>query len=69
MVYQQNVLFYRCASTNFEELHSVTVPSTAKPTAIARQYKGKKNYQLVKLTDGGHNTIHEFNRGRKETAS
>jgi hypothetical protein len=65
MVYQQNVLFYRCASTNFEMLHSVTVPATAKPAVIAKNYKGNQNYRLVKLTDGGHNLIHEFNRGMK----
>jgi hypothetical protein len=65
MVYEQNILYYRCASTNYEHIHSVTVPATAKPSEIAKNYKGNKNYRLVKLTDSGHNLIHEFNRGKK----
>jgi hypothetical protein len=65
MVYQQNVLVYRCAATNFEELHSVTVPATAKPSEIAKNYRGNKNYRLVRLIRTGKGElIHNFEKKR-----
>jgi hypothetical protein len=60
MVYKQKVLYYRCAATNFEELHNVTVPPTADPAVIAANYAGRKNYRLVKLTTLSGEMIHDF---------
>lgn len=66
MVYQQNVLHYRCDSTNFEELHRVTVPATAKAADIAANYAGNKHFRLVKLTTYGGELIHNFERTRQK---
>jgi hypothetical protein len=66
MVYKQNVLHYRAESTNFEEVHRVTVPATAKAADIARNYKGNPHYRLVKLTTYGGELIHDFERQRSK---
>jgi len=65
MVYRQNVLQYRCASMNFEEVHSGTVPATAKATEVAANYAGKKNHRLVKLTTYDGKTIRNFERSAR----
>lgn len=65
MVYRQNVLYYRCASTNFEELHSVTVPATAKAADIAKNYENNENYRLVRLSTLGGKTIRHFEKSKK----
>jgi hypothetical protein len=65
MVYQQNVLHYRAESTNFEELHRVTVPATAKAADIARNYKGNPHYRLVKLTTYSGELLYDFERQRQ----
>lgn len=62
MVYQRNILYCRCASTNFEELHSVTVPATAKLAYIAENYAGNENYRLVKLTTASGEVVRNFER-------
>lgn len=62
VVYKQNYLYYRSASTNFEELHSVTVPATAKPADIAANYADNPNYRLVKLTTPAGKVIRNFER-------
>ena len=65
MVYQQNVLHYRSDSTNFEEVHRVTVPATAKAKEIAANYAGNTHYRLVKLTTYGGEPIYDFERQRQ----
>ena len=65
MNYQQNILYYRCASTNFEELHSVTVPAAAKPAEIAANYAEKPDYRLVKLTTSDGTVVHDFERSAR----
>lgn len=60
MVYQQNILYYHCASTNFEGLHSVTVPATAKPAYIAENYADNENYRLVKLTTASGEVVRNY---------
>jgi hypothetical protein len=66
MVYQQNVLHYRAESTGFEELHSVTVPATAKAADIAKSYAGNPHFRLVKLTTYGGVLLHNFERQRQK---
>jgi hypothetical protein len=65
MIYKQNVLYYRCASTNFEEVHSVTVPATAKPAEIAANYAGNPNYRLVRLAAYDGRVIRRFERPKR----
>jgi hypothetical protein len=68
MAYQQNILYYRCASTNFEELHSVTVPATVKPAVIAANYAGNANYRLTKLTTLSGKVLRHFEKPPRTSA-